>query len=173
MKSTGIVRKIDELGRIVIPKEIRRSLNIGDSEEVEIYVDENTIILKKYYRLLSLKELAINFINAIEKYLNCNLFLTDKEKILYTTKEKYKNYIEEKINKNIIDIINERKTVIEKGKILLTKDYFVVNYYIIVPIVINADSIGSIICTSNEQINEKINLIIDILISLIKKQIEK
>lgn len=49
MKSTGIVRKIDELGRIVIPKEIRRSFDLRDDEDaLEIFVDENTIVLKKY-----------------------------------------------------------------------------------------------------------------------------
>ena len=48
MKSTGIVRKIDELGRIVLPKELRRTLGLNDRESVEIYVDQDAIILKKY-----------------------------------------------------------------------------------------------------------------------------
>ncbi|SHE61700.1 AbrB/MazE/SpoVT family DNA-binding domain-containing protein [Clostridium fallax] len=48
MKSTGIVRKVDELGRIVIPKELRRTLNIEEKDSLEIYVDGEQIILKKY-----------------------------------------------------------------------------------------------------------------------------
>lgn len=48
MKSTGIVRKIDELGRIVLPIELRRTLDIGEKDAVEIYVEGETIILKKY-----------------------------------------------------------------------------------------------------------------------------
>jgi len=48
MKSTGIVRKVDELGRIVLPIELRRTLDIGEKETLEIYVDEDQIILKKY-----------------------------------------------------------------------------------------------------------------------------
>ena len=48
MKSTGIVRKVDELGRIVIPIELRRTLDIAEKDALEIYVDENTIMLKKY-----------------------------------------------------------------------------------------------------------------------------
>ncbi len=48
MKSTGIVRKVDELGRIVLPIELRRTLDIGERDALEIYVDESTIILKKY-----------------------------------------------------------------------------------------------------------------------------
>ncbi len=48
MKSTGIVRKVDELGRIVLPIELRRTLNIAEKDSLEIYVDGNSIILKKY-----------------------------------------------------------------------------------------------------------------------------
>lgn len=48
MKTTGIVRKVDELGRIVLPIELRRTLGIEEKDALEIYVDENTIMLKKY-----------------------------------------------------------------------------------------------------------------------------
>lgn len=48
MKSTGIVRKVDELGRIVLPIELRRTLDIAEKDSLEIYVDDNSIILKKY-----------------------------------------------------------------------------------------------------------------------------
>lgn len=48
MKSTGIVRKVDELGRVVLPIELRRTLDIAEKDALEIYVDDGTIILKKY-----------------------------------------------------------------------------------------------------------------------------
>lgn len=48
MKSTGVVRQVDPLGRIVIPKELRRTFNIGESDALEIYTEGDTIILKKY-----------------------------------------------------------------------------------------------------------------------------
>ena len=48
MKSTGIVRKIDELGRLVLPIELRRTLEISDGDSLEMFVEDNTIILKKY-----------------------------------------------------------------------------------------------------------------------------
>ena len=50
MKSTGIVRKIDELGRIVLPMELRRTLNIGPKDGVEIFVDQDAVILRKFNR---------------------------------------------------------------------------------------------------------------------------
>lgn len=48
MKSTGIVRKIDDLGRVVIPKELRRTLNINECDPLEIFIEDESIILKKY-----------------------------------------------------------------------------------------------------------------------------
>ena len=48
MKSTGIVRRVDELGRIVLPIELRRTLDIGEKDELEIYVEGASVILKKY-----------------------------------------------------------------------------------------------------------------------------
>ena len=48
MKSTGIVRKVDELGRIVLPKELRQTLNINERDPIEIFVDNSSIILQKY-----------------------------------------------------------------------------------------------------------------------------
>lgn len=50
MKATGIVRKVDELGRIVLPIELRRTLDIAEKDSLEIYVDGDTVILKKYQR---------------------------------------------------------------------------------------------------------------------------
>ncbi len=48
MKTTGIVRKVDELGRIVLPIELRRTLDIGEKDELEIYLDDDKVVLKKY-----------------------------------------------------------------------------------------------------------------------------
>ena len=48
MKSTGIVRKVDELGRIVLPIELRRTLDIAERDELEIYLDDDKVVLKKY-----------------------------------------------------------------------------------------------------------------------------
>lgn len=172
MKSTGVVRKIDELGRIVVPKEIRRTLNINDGEEVEIFVDNESIILKKYYRLLTLKEIAQKYIDKLEKYINCDLIITDRETIMISFKEQYKDVIGENISKYIYDSINERKQIIETGKMLITKDKFVEGHYLIIPIVVNADSIGSIICISKDVISEKSFLVADILNILLKTHLE-
>ena len=60
MKTTGIIRRIDELGRIVIPKEIRKNLRIKNGESLEIYLENDSIILKKYSQIESLKNVSID-----------------------------------------------------------------------------------------------------------------
>jgi transcriptional pleiotropic regulator of transition state genes len=73
LKSTGIVRKVDELGRVVIPIELRRTLGIGEKDPLEIYVDGERIMLKKY-------EPGCNFCGSID-----NLISTKTGKLLCGT----------------------------------------------------------------------------------------
>lgn len=63
MKSTGIVRKVDELGRIVLPIELRRTLDIAERDSLEIYVDEDAIILRKYQPACVFCDNAKNIVN--------------------------------------------------------------------------------------------------------------
>ena len=64
LKATGVVRRIDELGRLVIPKEIRRTLRIREGESLEVFVDSNSIILKKYSIMRNIDELAFNLTDS-------------------------------------------------------------------------------------------------------------
>lgn len=66
MKSTGMTRRIDELGRVVIPKEIRRSLRLNVGEELEIYVDEETLLFKKHSSLASIRKTAKRCAEALK-----------------------------------------------------------------------------------------------------------
>ena len=80
MKATGIVRRIDELGRIVIPKEIRRTLRIQESDPMEIYMgDDGSIQLKKYSSVGGLKEVAEQYVQALNGAFGLTAAVTDKE----------------------------------------------------------------------------------------------
>ena len=67
MKSTGIVRKVDELGRIVLPKELRKMFDIDHKDPIEIYVDGDSIILKKYEPACIFCESATDVVNYTDK----------------------------------------------------------------------------------------------------------
>lgn len=156
--NTGIVRKIDELGRIVIPKEIRKSLNIRNGEDVQIFIRDEEIVLKKYKKLLTVKDSAIKYLYSFRKITDSTVFITDKDKIIASTVE---NLLGEKIDDKILNLIEERKS--EDGYSLKMGNNIINKYYYALPIIIDADAIGSIIIVNDLQINEKDKLLSSVL----------
>lgn len=163
MKATGVVRRIDDLGRIVIPKEIRRTLRIRDGEPLEIFVDKEIIGLKKYSPMEDLKELASSFVDTISPLIQSNILITDRDQIVAISNT-YKNHLGESISKELERIIDEREMVVEKSfkKIegLDDQEYS----YIISPILVNGDSIGLVILFSTmkplSEIEEKLSILV-------------
>ena len=91
MKDTGVIRKIDELGRIVIPKEIRRSLGIRDGENLEIFVSDKGICLQKHSRLVNYQELADQLCNFSYEVMGYKVVVCDREEIFAAFKNEYKH----------------------------------------------------------------------------------
>ena len=87
MKTTGIIRRIDELGRIVIPKEIRKNLRIKNGESLEIYLENDSIILKKYSQIESLKNVSIDYVEAFNQIIKHNIIEKDRHKDKATTRQ--------------------------------------------------------------------------------------
>ena len=77
MKGTGMVRRVDGLGRIVIPKEIRKVLKIKENEQVEINVDDDSIVLKRYSELDKYDVSLTNLIDCIKEVYNLDILLTN------------------------------------------------------------------------------------------------
>ena len=82
MKSTGVTRKIDELGRIVIPKEIRKNLGIRDGESLEIFTENDSIILKKHFIMEKYEQLSKKLCESIYNIYKINVIITDREKVI-------------------------------------------------------------------------------------------
>ena len=162
MKNTGIVRKIDELGRIVIPKEIRNVLKIDSYDDLEIYIDNNTIILKKYLYLENDKEYNNKLILSLSDLTNGNIYLSDKEKII-TSGDLENSEINLFLKKILVERSNYISTTCEE--IIRNKK----GYYIIKPIIKNSDAIGLIIIISNEKLDNNIIFFSNVLKNLIEK----
>ena len=73
MKTTGVIRRIDELGRIVIPKEIRKSLRIKNGESLEVFLDGDSIILKKFSQIESLENISVDYVEAFNQIIKHNI----------------------------------------------------------------------------------------------------
>ena len=142
LKSTGVIRRIDELGRIVIPKEIRRNLGIRDGENVEIFTESDSIILKKYNRLTTSSDLATSLCEIIGDA-GFKIIITDNEKIIAS------NINNDLINKNLtteyLSILEERVTKNQENTILQFDDITITGNFIFIPIISLNDSIGLII----------------------------
>lgn len=121
MKS-GIVRKIDELGRIVIPKEIRKSLKLNTGDVVEIFVENNRVYLKKFSTLLGLHEELFNIAKVINEQCNCSILFVDDDKIIVSYGKYSEKYIDKIINKNLYYKVKENE-YIKLNNIYIVDDY--------------------------------------------------
>lgn len=82
MKSTGVVRRVDDLGRIVIPKEIRRTLRIRDGESLEIFVDREMIALKKFSKMTNIEEISKQLADIIHSTIQKNILIADRDRFV-------------------------------------------------------------------------------------------
>ncbi len=154
MKQTGVTRKIDELGRIVIPKEIRKNLGIRDGESLEIFTSDDSIILKKYYEVKKLEDVCDKLCEMIKNIYDVNILITDREKVVSSSISNYKDKL---LDKDLIELIDERELLISDK--LLTKkigNYEVNGYYTVVPIVVSGDSLGLVIIVDEVKTYERL-----------------
>ena len=150
MISSGITRKIDDLGRIVLPKEIRKTMNINSGDDFQIIIDDNKIILERFSLLES-------FENKINKIVDCFIKETNY-KILISINDKLINYNNIQVSKVISNIIRERKIYYNEkyDKNIINSNLIIEGKTVILPIVIDSDLLGSIIVISNDNMNSMI-----------------
>ena len=165
MKTTGIVRKIDELGRIVLPKELRKCLNINTGDDFQIRVEEEKIILEKYSYLKNYEQEILSIINCFISETTYDISLVVNSKIINKNNE----IIDQKLDRQI----QERKILECKSieELELNKNLIIEGRYIIIPIVVNSDLLGSLIIVSKDDIisMEKTS---KLLLKLIKSKFE-
>ena len=162
MKSTGIVRKIDELGRIVIPKEIRNALNIQCNDDLEIYVDNYNIILKKYEKSGNL----INYINKIVTFFNdysdIKMYVTNKEKIISQG-----DLLNVKLNAKLKELVEERKKYESDNLDLILN---INGYFNIFPIIIDSDIIGLLVFVKEDNFTKSEQNLCNIILKIIENK---
>ena len=112
MKATGIVRRIDDLGRVVIPKEIRRTLRIREGDPLEIFTDrEGEVILKKYSPIGELGTLAKMYAESLAQTLDCTGCITDTDQVVAVSGSGKKDLQDQFIGKEMENVLKERGQV--------------------------------------------------------------
>ena len=112
MKATGIVRRIDDLGRVVIPKEIRRTLRIREGDPLEIFTDrEGGVILKKYSPIGELSDFSKGYTESLQQTIGHVIMICDKDSVVSISGAPKKEYMDKKISSELEKLIDDRKTV--------------------------------------------------------------
>ena len=151
MKATGIVRRIDDLGRIVIPKEIRRTLRIREGDPLEIFTDrEGEIMLKKYSPIGELRDVAVSYAESLAQTTGELVCITDRDCVVAASGPKKREYEGKNLSKAMEELIERRATVAanlgEKDFVKVTEDdENEFQTQTIVTIICNGDSIGSVV----------------------------
>lgn len=159
MKATGIVRRIDDLGRVVIPKEIRRTLRIREGDPLEIFVDrEGEVILKKYSPIGELGDFAKEYADSLYEALGHIACIADRDTIIAVSGAPKKEFLNKPVGTAIEKVMEERKAVIinNPGEDPYCKDCIVedsecrYSSEVIAPIIAEGDPIGAVILASRE-----------------------
>ncbi len=146
MKQTGVTRKIDELGRIVIPKEIRKNLGIRDGEALEIFTSEDSIILKKYFEVRKYEDLSNKLCELIKNIYNIDLVITDREKVITSSN---KDIVENtRLNNKFLELIDNREMFISRDLSTINFGVDISGYFTVIPIIASSDSLGLVILIS-------------------------
>lgn len=132
MKATGIVRRIDDLGRVVVPKEIRKILRIREGDPLEIYTGTTgEVILKKYSPISELGQMAEIFADSVSATLGLPVIVSDTDHYVAASGVKTKDYLNKEIDDELDDIIQQKNEYNTESRIT-------------VPILANGDPIGSV-----------------------------
>lgn len=156
MRATGIVRKIDNLGRVVIPKEIRKEMKINNGNTLEIFVDQDeSVILKKYSPVEELDQVQ-DYVNTLVETTECAVMITDTDKVV-SSSEELERYERRPVGPVVKEAMENRKTdIIEeatRGDICEDYEYDdeeKVGSILITPVMKQGDVLGSVILSSKD-----------------------
>ncbi len=160
MKATGIVRRIDELGRVVIPKEIRRTLRIREGDPLEIFTDrEGEVILKKYSPIGELGDFAKEYAEALHQALGHIAVICDKDNVVAASGSGKRDLLDKSISEGVERLMQNREKSIVFGDsgtspMSITAEENDGSKYtaqVIVPIVSSGDAIGAVMLLSRDQ----------------------
>ena len=158
MKATGIVRRIDDLGRVVIPKEIRRTLRIREGDPLEIFTDrDGEVILKKYSPIGELSEFSNEYAESLYETTRYIAIITDRDIVVAVSGSSKKEYLEKRLSPELEKIIESRELYSASGvtkPIRITSNEFNPDTYtsqVISPIIANGDPIGAVILVTKEK----------------------
>lgn len=152
MKATGIVRRIDDLGRVVIPKEIRRTMRIREGDPLEIYTSkEGEVIFKKYSLMGDIDDLASQFCEALSKNVSGIVAVTDRDTVISIAGGGKRELLEKRISGELEKILEDRRLYLGSAEspVAVTEGNDKYTVYLAAPILSQGDMMGSVLFISD------------------------
>ena len=174
MKTTGMVRRVDSLGRIVIPKEIRKVLKIKENEQVEINVLDDSIVLNRYSELDEYDISLTNLIDVIKDVYDKDILVTNLNSFVLAA-DNFKELIGLEISPYLSRVLDERKDIKEDKKINLSLNEAsdeIDKAYIIKTIIKNGDTVGLLILLSDNNLDDNDSNLFSLMDSFLDKYLE-
>ncbi len=159
MKATGIVRRIDELGRVVIPKEIRKTLRIKEGDPLEIYTDKEDVLFRKYSPIASMEEEAASIAKSLREITDLIVILFDTDGVIAASGKDTKDLLGGEASDELSRMMQERTTKIVSGAAdetpfpLFKREIFPVKSEVAVPVVAGGDLLGCVVLASKEPLS--------------------
>ena len=180
MKSTGVVRRIDDLGRIVIPKEIRKTLRIRDGESLEIFADKESITLKKFSQSTDLADISQALLDVVYNTIKKSLFVTDRDCFIAGSGDLKKEFLGCMISKELEDNLTQLEKL-KKSNVpmnhLTNREGLTTTYnYILRPILLDSEAVGFVLMIASSKeanFSEEDERIIQIISQFLTKYLEE
>ena len=154
MKATGIVRRIDDLGRVVIPKEIRRTMRIREGDPLEIYTDrEGEVIFKKYSPIGELHDFAAQYAETLSRTCNMSVLICDRDAVVAVGGVSKKEFIDKPLSVSLEKVMQSRglyKRGDSDEKIYATSEEGALHISCAMPIISEGDVIGCVVSLSED-----------------------
>ena len=157
MKATGIVRRIDELGRVVIPKEIRRTLRIREGDPLELFTERDELMLKKYSPIASIEQFARGTAKSLSEQSGYLAVICDTDGVLQASGQGKKALFGKGVSDRMAEVMRERRSYLaskaEGGDILpiAKESELPVTAQVIVPVVAGGDCLGAVVLLATDE----------------------
>jgi len=153
MKATGIVRRIDDLGRVVIPKEIRRTLRIRDGDPLEIYTEKDgEVIFKKYSPVGELSDFAAQICEALYKSGDCVAAVCDRDTVIACAGVPKKELVDKRISGGLTDIMDSRRlyAAAPRAEVPFAEGEEILFISVAAPIIAEGDVMGCVVFAAKQ-----------------------
>ena len=116
MKATGIVRRIDDLGRVVIPKEIRRTMRIREGDPLEIFTEKDgEVVFKKYSPVGELSPFAVQYADVLSRACNMTVLVCDRDHVIAAAGQNRKDFYERRVSTGLDEVMEARQTYVAQA----------------------------------------------------------